>query len=153
MSNEVIQKKLSDLKPVKSESLDLQQFHNKPVKIVSADIIQVPSRFTPLVKGSQTDRLPQWVLKVQSEVVATVGEGNETIEFKASEIFNLVQDDDGNLIGYPENEQSNIMKFMKDIRANTPEAMIGKMATIKAVDKIQQVDGKPLSRTFLKFKY
>lgn len=150
---EVKQITLDELKPIKSEGLDLSQYHNKQVRIEKAEVLQVPSSFTPFKKGSATEHILQWVLKVQSEVVASIGEGDERIDFRASEIFNLVQDDEGNLKGYPENEQSNIMKFMKDIRANSPHEIVGKTATIKAYDKEQVIEGKKVKRTYLKFKY
>ncbi len=144
---------LSELKPIKSEGLDLKQFHNKQVKIERVSIIQVPSTFTPLVIGSVTEHLPQWVLKVESEVVASIGEGEEKIEFRASELLNLVQDDNGVLKGYPDNDKSNFTKFMKDIGATNPSEIVGKTATVKAYDKKQVVDSKEQIRTYLKFKF
>jgi len=144
---------LSDLKPIKSEGMDLKQFHNKNVKIERARVVQVPSTFTPMAKGSTTEHQPQWVLKVESEVVASIGEGEEKIEFRASELFNLLQDDDGNLKGYPDNDKANIVKFMKDINANHPDEIVGKSATVKAYDKKQIVDNRERVRTYLGFKY
>lgn len=152
-TKQVKQTSLSDLKAVKSEQLDLKQFHNKSVIIEIAEVVQVPSKFTPLVAGSQTEHIPQWVLRVKSGILATIGEGEEAIEFRASEIFNLVQDEKGDLTGYPEHEQSNLAKFMKDINAKKPEEILGKSATVKSYDKNTIVDGKPVTRTYLKFKY
>lgn len=144
---------LSELKPIKSESLDLRQFHNKQVKIEKARVIQVPSTFTPLLKGSTTEHIPQWVLKVESEVVGSIGEGTDKIEFRCSELFNLVQNEEGNLRGYPTDDKSNLMKFMKDIGASNPDKIIGEFATAKAYDKIQNIEGKEVKRTYLKFKF
>ena len=144
---------LADLKPIKSEGMDLKQFHNKSVKIEKASIVQVPSTFTPLLKNSQTEHMPQWVLKVESEVVASIGEGDEKIEFRASELFNLLQDENGNLKGYPDNDKANIVKFMKDINVKTLNDIVGKSATVKAYDKKQIVDGREQVRTYMRFKY
>lgn len=144
---------LSDLKPIKAEGLDLKQFNNKRVKIERASVINVPATFTALVKGSATEHLPQWVLKVESDIVATIGEGDDKIEFRASELFNLIQDDSGILKGYPENDKANLVKFMRDINAKNPAEIVGKDSIIKAYDKKQLVDGKEFIRTYLKFKY
>jgi len=139
--------KLEDLKPVKSEGVNLKQFHNQQVEIAKIEIIQVPSKFT--VKDKQGNHLLQWVLRVSSPVLTAIGEGDTKIEFRASELFNLIQDDEGKLIGYPESPDSNLMKFAADIGVKTPQEFIGKKATIKAYDKT--IDGK--IRTYLKFKY
>jgi len=140
---------LSSLKPVNSEQVDLKKFHNSQVEIVKADILQVPSTFT--TKDLNGKNLPQWVLKISSPVLTTLGEGEDKIEFRASELFNLSQDKKGNLIGYPTNKDSNLVKFMKDIGARTPEEILGKKATIKHYEKESSQDGQ--KRGYLKFKY
>lgn len=144
---------LNALKPVKSEVIDLRQYNNRQVKIESAKIIQVRSDYTPLIEGSETEHIPQWVLKVESEAIASMGEGDEKIDFRASEFFNLVQDDKGNLKGYPDNERSNLTQFMKDIGAKSPDEIIGKSAIVKAYDKETETASGKRVRTFLKFKY
>lgn len=141
---------LDKLEPIKSEQLNLKIFHNKPTVIVRATVMQVPSRYTPLVEGSTTERVKQWVLKVESDVVSTLKIADKTIEFRASELFNLVQTDQGVLAGYPQEEKSNLAKFMKDIGATKPSDIVGKSATIKAYDRTREGEG---TRTFLKFKY
>jgi hypothetical protein len=65
----------------------------------------------------------------------------------------LEQDENGNLKGYPQNDKSNIMKFMADVGARSPDEIKGKKATIKAYEKKQIVDGREQVRTYLKFKY
>ena len=130
---------LNDLKPVQggSESVDLEQFDKKECTIESAEIEQVKSDYTPSKK--------QWVLKIKSNVLAAIGEGDDKIEFRASELFNLMQDEEGKLIGYPEAEGYNLSKFMKDIKAKTPGEILGKKALIKSYLKGE--------RTYLKFRY
>lgn len=129
---------LSELKPVQGgEGVDLEQFDKKEVVIESANIVQVPSKYSET--GSQ------WVLKVSSPVLVSIGEGEEKYDFRASELFNLTQDKEGKLIGYPSAEGSNLYKFMADIKAKTPAEIVGKKALIKAFKKED--------KTFLKFRY
>ena len=129
---------LKDLKPVQGgEGVDLEQFDKKEVVIESANIVQVKSEFT--------ETKLQWVLKVSSPVLATIGEGEDKIDFRASELFNLTQDKEGKLVGYPSAEGSNLAKFMADIKAKTPDEIIGKKALIKAYKKGE--------KTYLKFRY
>jgi len=145
--------KLDDLKPIKSETVDLKQFNNKPVKIEKVSIIQVPSNFTPLKEGSSIDHIPQWVMKVESEVITSIGEGDTKIEFRCSELFNLIQDENGALKGYPQNDKSNLTKFLKDVGATNPSELVGKSSIAKAYEKEYLFDGKKTTRSFLKFKY
>lgn len=154
MGSEIVQKAmdLKDLKPIKTQSIDLYQFDKKEIKIEKVEIIQVPSSFTPKKKDSN-EYIPQWVLRVSSNVITTLGEGEEKIEFRASELFNLVQDNEGNLKGYPEGEKSNLMIFMKDIKAKNPDELIGKMALTKVYDKEIEIEGRKTKRTYIKFRY
>lgn len=137
---------VNSLKPIKSEGLNLQKYHKQNIKIEKAEVIQVPSKYTPEVNGIN---IKQWVLKVSSVPVASLGEGEDKIEFRASELFNLMQDKEGKLEGFPESTDSNLGKFMKDIGAKVPADIVGKSATIKAYDKKVGED----TRTYLKFLF
>ena len=134
---EVEQIKLSDLKPVEGISVDLKKYDKKETEIESAEIIQV--------KSDYTETKLQWVLKVSSVVLETIEVEDKTIEFRASELFNLIQDKEGKLEGYPEAEKSNLQQFMKDIDAKNPEEVSGKKALIKSYEKND--------KTYLKFRY
>lgn len=140
---------VSSLKPMKSgEPVDLKRFHNTQIDIETIEVIQVPSQFTP--KGADGKNLQQWVLKVSSPVLLSVGEGESKIEFRASELFNLTQDKEGKLLGYPTNKDSNLVKFMKDVGAASPPELVGKKVTVKHYEKDV---GEGQTRGFLKFKY
>ena len=153
---------LESIKGVKSEGIDLNKFHKKNVKIESVEVTQVPSSFTPLLEGSEKEHVKQWVLKVSSSVLETVGEGDNKVEFRASELFNLLQNAKGELTGFPSGDKSNLGKFCKDLRIDLSkvenlkilqENLKGKEATVKAYDKEVDVDGKKFPRTYLKFLY
>lgn len=144
---------LNDIKPVEQSGLDLWQFDKKEIEIESAEVTQVKSQFV------DTKEKQQWVLKVFSKPVISIGEGDDKIEFRASELFNLVQDAEGKLKGFPTSDGSSLMKFLKDIRVENADkakslkdivdVMVSKKALIKCYDKIK--DGK--KSTFLKFRY
>ena len=152
---------LTKIKGIESESVDLDKHHKKNSKIEIIELIQVNSKFTSLIAGTQ-EHQKQWVLRVASEVLESIGEGEEKREFRASELFNLIQDEEGNLIGFPTGEKSNLSKFCKDLKINLQEVenlqglmerIKGKEVTIKAYEKEVVVDGKTLLRTYLKFLY
>jgi hypothetical protein len=152
---------LSAIKGVESESIDLEKWHKKTTTIENVELVQVPSAYTPLIEGTE-EHQKQWVLKVSSEVLESYGEGEDKIEFRASELFNLVQNKSGGLTGFSKGEKSNLMKFCKDLRIKVDEIenlqqlidkIKGKKATIKAYDKEFEADGKTFSRTYLKFLY
>lgn len=144
---------LEKVEAVESQSIDFWQFNNKEIEIEKVEVTQVPSKYVETPEGKQ------WVIRVLSKPIVTIGEGDEKFEFRASELFNLVQDDAGNLKGFPTGKESNLMKFLKDIRVVDAEKLknlkevvkniVGKKGLIKCIDK--EKDGKKL--TFFRFKY
>ena len=152
---------LTSVKGVKSEGVDLEKFHKTNAKVESVEVIQVPSNYTPLIEGTE-EYQKQWVLKVASGVLESIGEGEKKIDFRASEIFNLIQDEKGKLTGFPTGEKSNLGKFVRDLRIEIEsvedlkqliEVLVGKDATIKAYEKEVEIDGNKVSRTYLKYLY
>lgn len=149
MTSEQVQINLSEIKPIETTAVDLNKHDRREVEIEKAEVLKVPSKYNKVGY--------QWVLKVSSKPVESLGEGEDLIEFRASELFNLIQDDEGNLKGYPTGESSNLMQFMKDIKAQTKHdnlqgvitELLGKKALIKAYDK--EVDGN--KKVYLKFRY
>jgi len=140
---------LDSLQPVKSgDGVDLKKFHNTTTVVEKIEMVQTKSNFT--AKDANGNPIPQWCLKISSPVLTTVGEGEQKFDIRASELFNLSQDKNGKLLGYPTNKDSNLVKFMKDIGANHPKEIIGKTVFIKAHEKDS---GEGQIRTFLKFKY
>lgn len=152
---------LSKIPGVESESIDLEKFHKKSAKIESVEVKQVKSKYTSLVEGTP-EHHKQWVLQITSVVLETVGEGDNKIEFRASGLINLNQDDQGNLIGFPKGDKSNLGKFCKDLRINLDklenlqqvvDVIKGKEATVKAYEKEVEKDGKSYTQTYLTFLY
>lgn len=145
---------LNEVGPVetKGEDVDLFQYDKQKVKIEDAQATQV--------KSGYSDTGKQWVLKIISEVVHTLErDGEDNIEFRASELFNLKQDEKGNLVGFPVSDQANLQLFCKDIGINDYEKteslakliekIKGKETLIKAYEK--EKDGN--KKTYLKFRY
>jgi len=150
---------LSKIKPVEGGiSVDLEKYHKKDTKIDLVQVIQVPSNYTELIPNTEQHYM-QWVLKVSGEILETIGEGEDKIEFRASELFNLVQNNKGELTGFPTGEKANLMIFMKDLGIESPEkleslqkvkeALKEKSAQITSYKKEQ--NGK--TKTYLKFRY
>lgn len=149
---------LDKVGPIQSAGVDLVKYDKQITTIEKAETLQMPSSFTPMIPGTQQHYM-QWCLKVSSKVLESIREGEDKIEFRATELFNLVQDDKGNLKGFPTGEGAKLMKFMKDLKVPNPDqlkslkevitSMIGKTAVIKADTKTK--DGK--SNTYLRFRY
>lgn len=153
------QTELENLGPVQGSSIDLAKYDKQVTEIEKSEITQLPSQFTPLVEGSTTQHIPQWVLRVSSVVLESFGDGEDKIDFRATEVFNLTQNDKGKLIGFPTNEKSKLMKFLKDLKIPNPEqfksikeikdAIKGKKSVIKTETK--EKDGR--TNTYLRFRY
>ncbi len=159
MEETMEQKNFSDIGPSQGSSVDLNKYDKKPVKIEKVSVIQVPSKFTELIEGTEQHHF-QWVLKVESEVLETLErEGEETIEFRASELFNLIQNKKGELEGFPAGEGSNLMIFMKDLKIGLPEKMENLDKVIESIKgkdtlvKTYEKEKNGNSKTFLKFRY
>jgi hypothetical protein len=152
------QQDLDKIGPVMSASVDLTKYDKKVTTIEKAEAIQLPSLFTPLIPGTQ-QHIMQWVLKVSSIVLESIREGIDKIEFRATEVFNLIQDEKGNLTGFPTGEGAKLMKFLKDLKIPSPEhlkslrevieAIKGKQVVLKAETK--ERDGR--INTYLRFRY
>ena len=152
---------LSQVKGVESKGIDLEKYHKQPTKISKVEVTQVNSKFTP--KNEETDEhQKQWVLKLSSDVLESIGEGEDKVEFRASELFNLMQDEKGELVGFPIGEKSNLSKFCKDLRIDLQkienlqelvDVFKDKDATIKAYPKDVIINGETQTRTYLKFLY
>ena len=140
---------LDEIKPIETISIDLKKHDKKEVLLERADVLKVKSNY------SKTGF--QWVLKISSEVVETLGENDDKVEFRATELFNLIQDENGNLTGFPTGNSTNLYKFAKDIGVDINVKHLGefivsihgKKALIKAYEK--ESEGK--TKTYLKFRY
>ncbi len=155
MSEEQID--LSQVKGIESQSIDLWEFDKKKVAIEVLSVEKVKSSYTPKI-GDTDEHQKQWVLKVSSEVITSLGEGEDKIDFRASELFNLVQDKSGKLTGFPKGTGSNLFKFLTDLRLEPEkletleevvEALKEKEVIVKAYDK----DVEGTKKTYLKFRY
>lgn len=150
---EEIQVDLDKVGGIETQSVDLSKFDKKEIEIESAIVSRVHSNYV------DTPEKLQYVLKVSSKVVTSAGEGEEKVDFRASELFNLVQDEKGVLQGFPKGEGSNLMRFLKDLHVENPEklktlkeviaSIVGKKTLIKTQEKIKE--GK--KQIFLRFRY
>ena len=151
---------LEKIKGFESEGVDLNKFDKISAKIDKVEVTQVLSNFTNI--DATGLHLKQWCLKVSSEVLETLGEGDKKIEFRASELYNLIQDENGSITGFPTGNKSNLGKFLKDLKVDPKELNLkqlveqikGKSVIIKAYDKdAVGTDGRTNKRTYLKFRY
>jgi hypothetical protein len=149
---------LETIGPIQSTTVDLTKYDKQVTKIEKAEVTQLPSQFTPLIPGTQQHYM-QWVLKVSSVVLESIREGEDKIEFRATEVFNLVQDEKGNLKGFPTGEGAKLMKFLKDLKVPSPDHLKSLKEVIEAVKDKQTViktetkekDGR--TNTYLRFRY
>jgi hypothetical protein len=154
MSNEI---DFSKIGPIQGSGVDLTKYDKQTTTIEKAEVIQMSSKFTPLIPGTQVHYM-QYVLKVSSVVLESIREGEDKIEFRASELFNLTQDSKGVLIGFPTSEAHKLMRFVKDLKIANPQSMNlqqlmdalkGKQVLIKS-ESVEK-DGK--MNTYLRFRY
>jgi hypothetical protein len=122
---------VGDLEEVKLPVLDITPYVGKKVKIANAEVFQT----TQL--GSVS-----YYLKVETETIKRVGEGEKAFDLKASRLFGLILMDDGT-IGW--GDQAKLAGFLKSMNCKKPTDLIGKTVTL------QQSEPRPDGRRFLSF--
>lgn len=130
------------LKPIATKSVDLAQFEGQRVKIESAEVMTVRSKFAKSEDGESE------VLKVTSVPLGTIQDRDgKEIPLQASELFNLTRDEDG-VLGWPTGAKGKLANFMKKCGVKHPSEIVGKEATVR-IRKKQGSDG--MTREFLGF--
>jgi len=144
--------KISDLKPIEagkgSGGIDFEKYHMKPYEIEKVSIIETMTGYkdNKLVELDE----PRKQLLVETVVLET-GKDKDGKEFevRAKEWFNLIENEDGS-VGWSMHEKASLKKFLDAMRINTPEGLIGKLVTIKVVEK-EDSEGQKKHR--LRFVY
>ena len=108
---------IKNLKPIESKGIDLTPFEGQRKVIEKLSVIEVPSKFHESGKAI--------VLKVETEPVTTLelSDGTKT-EFRASELFNLTKDENGN-IGWSDAPNGALNKFLKRCGVSHPKDLVG----------------------------
>jgi len=125
---------LTDLQPFESMGIDFAKFDGIRTRIGKIEISEVPSIFgedgKPLPVG-QKIMIP--VLKVYSEPLDMMifADGSKK-EIRASEMFNLkvIEKEGKKNIGWSQNPKGKLFQFMRNLKANTPQDLIGQFVTI-----------------------
>jgi len=124
---------LNNLKPIEVGGLDFSEYEGHKKKIEEIEILDMPSQFTKTGKTK--------VLKVITEPVTEVTskEGKKT-EIRASELFNLKQDEKSGSWGYSTSSKSRLQKLMVKCKCSKPSDLKGKFVIIK-VRPVTRPDG------------
>jgi hypothetical protein len=128
--------KVSELVEVESEGIDFEELEGKKAKIERQEPIVVPSKYRESGK--------QDCLKVETYPVAEVEKDGEKIEIRASELFNLTKNKEGQL-GW--SSLGDLKKFMTLKKVKKPEDLVNKEVVLRRRVKIR--DGQ--EREYLGF--
>ena len=122
---------IKDLKGVKSEGVDLGVFEGKTATLTTWEDKQVKSKY-----GSGV------VLNLLTEKITEIETKDGTIiDVKASELFNLKQDEKGEW-GFPQKSNSKIQKFMKQQGVKHPSELLGTKVRLRVRTKKQDDGGE-----------
>lgn len=129
---------VKDLKPIKSEGIDIKQFDGEKVEIEGIEQLRMPSEFAECGY--------QWVARVFSRpLVNFKKDDGEEVKIRASELFNLSQDKEGKLTGFPVNEKAKLYRLMKKVGVEHPAELLGKKVLVTTYEN--------KGKTFLRFVY
>lgn len=122
---------VGDLEEVKLPVLDVTPYVGKKARIANAEVFQT-TQFGNV----------SYYLKVETETIKRVGEGEKAFDLKASRVFGLVLMDDGT-IGW--GDASKLAGFLKSMNCKKPTELVGKTVTL------QQSEPRPDGKRFLSF--
>ena len=112
---------LDEIERKRDPDVDLEQFRLKTAKIEAVESIRINSNYAKAKDGKQHK------IMIIGEVVHTlVKEGQEDINFKPTELLDLEEDEEGNLIGLPKWDKSKWQRFKRTLNIKKPSEAIGK---------------------------
>ena len=95
-----------DLKPIEKQTIDTTPYIGKKVKI--EEVTQhITDRYAKSNNGKKS-----YYVKVSTEIVDTIGEGDNKVELRGSRIFGVQQDKNNQLGWTPDSKLSNFLKSM-----------------------------------------
>jgi hypothetical protein len=116
--------KISELKLVESEGVDLTQYEGEKNEIKAVDVVKVPSLY-----GEDGKKLPvgqareAFVLKVSGTPLAKIAD----TDVAPTELFNL-KVKDGVVVGW--SSKGSLQKFLDKMGVKHPQDLIGKKAIV-----------------------
>jgi len=113
------------MKPIEKVSIDLTPYEGKKAKIEKVEVVEVKSVWVDGKQVPKEKAVDTKCLKVSTEKLSEIEVKGEKKELRASELFNLVQDDEDNW-GFSTNEKAKLNIFMKKMKVTHPEKLIGK---------------------------
>jgi len=112
---------LDEIERKRDPDVNLEQFRLKSAKIEAVESIRINSNYAKAKDGKQHK------IKIIGEVVHTlVKEGQDDINFRPTELLDLEEDEEGNLIGLPKWEKSKWQRFKRTLNIKKPSEAIGK---------------------------
>lgn len=145
---------LGDLKPIETmEPLNVGQYEGARVEIEKCEVVDMTTSYNDEGVWVEGLKRPTKRLKVSTKPLTKVEvPGKESFEIRASMIFALKETKDektGQITGYgwSTNKNSKLMKFMKMMKVNKPDELIGKYVTV-----LTRPSKKDEDREFLGFK-
>jgi len=102
---------------IEMPTLDVRPYVGREVKIASVTTLETQFVDERLNK-------PKYSLRVVTEIVDTIGEGDNAIELTASNLYPLYWDATGENLGWA--EQTKTGQFLKKMRVKNPGELIGK---------------------------
>lgn len=124
---------IGKLEPFKGFEFDAAAHEGKRVKIEKVEIMRMNTSYNEegiWVEGLRRD-VP--ALRVSTETVANVEINGEPREIRASMIFRLKEatsKDGTKKIGWGQNPRNKLFKFLKKMKVNTPQELLGQYVTI-----------------------
>jgi len=117
---------LPEVESQHEDMIDFEKYRLEKNVIESAEVIRIPSKF------AKSEDKKQHKLRIVGTVVETVEKEDKkthektTYEFRPTALINMVEDEDGKLLGFPEAEDSTWGKVKKTLNIKDVKELIGK---------------------------
>lgn len=120
---------VKNLKSIERKSIDLSEYDGVKAEVELVEVVDVKSNWKDGKKLPEGETISVKCLKASTKKLGEIEVKGEIKELRASELFNLTQDED-NAWGYSTNEKAKLNIFMDKMKVKTPEELVGKKVVV-----------------------
>lgn len=143
--------KIENLEELKASVIDVKEFEGTKAKVDKIEVIDGFTSYNDDGVWEEGLQRPIKRMKVSSEVLKVIESSKGSVELRATMIFNLKAKTDktGKVIGYgwTNSPNSRLYKFLKKMKVNSPQELLGKYILVTTRPSRKQGD----EREFLGF--
>ena len=112
----------------KQKGLEPVKVETGPIELPTIDVTPYVGKKAKITDATTMQGGYGYCVRVQTEVVETIGDGEKKVELRGSRIFGLQMDEDGN-VGW--GADTKLGHFLAKMKAKTLKELVGKEVTLQ----------------------